>query len=189
MPDRGQVIPLGGKSRVFFALWPDPAARARLHAESLGLHQQLGGRVTHPDTLHLTLVFIGDVENDRVDDLRVAASRVKAGAFELCFDKVECWSHNHIAHLAVSKAPDDLFELVRQLTGHLRDTGIPFDARRYTPHLTLLRKADCNRWTSSRNENPAQGPICWLARDFVLVKSSLRPGGARYEQLGCWPLL
>ncbi len=36
---------------------------------------------------------------------------------------------------------------------------------------------------------PAPEAIAWPARDFVLVKSSLRPEGARYEELGRWPLL
>jgi 2'-5' RNA ligase len=58
-----------GQSRVFFALWPDPAVRARLHAESLRLSRLLGGKPSQPDSLHLTLVFVGEVENARLADL------------------------------------------------------------------------------------------------------------------------
>ena len=67
----------------------------------------------------------------------------------------------------------------------LNAADIPFDQRKYVPHITLLRKADC----SAQMTNPASVPIRWPARDFVLVNSSLRSGGALYEQLGRWPLL
>lgn len=193
MPDRGDVNRPSEKSRVFFALWPGPEARARLHQETRRLHRLLGGKPTHPDTLHLTLVFVGDVEKGRLDDLARAAARVKCPGFEMAFDREACWRHNHIAHVGINQPPDILFELVEQLSSNLKAAEISFDARPYKPHITLIRKADCARLPArtneSPNENPALEPIRWLARDFVLVRSSLRPEGARYEQLGRWPLL
>lgn len=193
MPDPGEVNQTGGKSRVFFALWPGPDVRARLHRETQRLHRLLGGKLTHPDTLHLTLVFVGDVENSRLRELADAAVRVKCPAFAVVFDREACWRHNHIAHLGVARPPEALFELVEQLSSNLKAAEICFDRRPYKPHITLIRKADCARFSSrgdeTSNENPALEPIRWSARDFVLVRSSLRPGGARYEQLGHWPLL
>jgi 2'-5' RNA ligase len=105
--------------------------------------------------------------------------------FELLFDHTDCWRHNHVAHLGASQSPPALLQLVGQLEAGLDAAGIPFDRRPYVPHITLLRKADCN----PKIENPAVAPIRWLARDFVLVRSSLRSGGALYEQMGRWPLL
>lgn len=189
MLDPGEVKQATGKSRVFFALWPDPDVRARLHRETQRLHRLLGGKSTHPDTLHLTLVFIGDVENRRLDDLVRAAARVECPCFELALDREACWRHNHIAHIGITQLPAALFELVEQLSSNLKAVEISFDMRPYKPHITLIRKADCARLPSLSNENPALKPIRWFARDFVLVRSSLRPGGARYEQLGRWPLL
>ena len=195
MSDRGQVAGRPDTSRVFFALWPDDVAREKLHLESRHLQRQLGGKATRPDTLHLTLVFVGDVENGLIDTLKLAASQVEASAFAADFDQVCCWRHNHIAYRAMSRSPDALLELVSSLEKNLAAARIPFDARPYKPHITLVRKADCARLTilenglGGANENPASEPIRWLARDFVLVKSSLRAEGARYEQLGRWPLL
>jgi 2'-5' RNA ligase len=83
-------------------------------------------------------------------------------------------------------------ELVRALESGLGKRGIPFDKRPYKPHITLLRNGDCHKTFNpgeAPNENPALKPVRWLARDYVLVKSSLRPDGARYEELGRWPLL
>lgn len=189
MPDPGEVTSAGARARVFFALWPAPEAQARLTRETQRLHRLLGGRPTHPDTLHLTLVFVGDVEAPRLGELAAAAAKVSCPAFDLSFDREACWRHNRIAHVGVSRPPQALLDLVGQLSAGLRNAGLAFDARPYVPHITLIREADCARFPKPANENPALEPIPWSARDFVLVKSSLRPEGARYEQLGRWPLL
>jgi 2'-5' RNA ligase len=129
---------------------------------------------------------------------------VTSPRFELSLDREACWRHNHIAHLGASQPPAALFDLVGRLSVNLKAAGIAFDARPFAPHVTLVRKADCARHLArgkdgneagnevgneAGNENPASGPIRWSARDFVLVRSSLRAEGARYEQLGRWPLL
>ncbi len=173
------------RMRVFFALWPDAAVRTSLDAVAGKLHERLGGRRTRPDTLHLTLAFIGEMDSTRLPELMAAAEGVTVPRFEMRFDRCDCWRHNHVAHLAASQSPPDLLKLVVQLETRLSGAGIPFDRRPYVPHVTLLRQADCN----AEMTNPAPAPIRWPTRDFVLVRSSLRSGGALYEQLGRWPLL
>jgi 2'-5' RNA ligase len=173
------------RMRLFFALWPDEEVRASLDAAAGKLHELRGGRRTRPDTLHLTLVFVGDIAVEQLPELLAAAAAVAVPRFEVLFDRSDCWRHNHVAHLGASLSPPALLELVGQLESRLSSAGIAFDRRPYVPHITLLRKADC----SPGIENPALVPIRWLARDFVLVRSSLRSGGALYEQIGRWPLL
>jgi 2'-5' RNA ligase len=189
MPDHGAVSGDAGKSRVFFALWPEPVLSTRLHAESMRLHRLVGGRPTRPETLHLTLVFVGEVANSRLEDLGAAAGAVKCPPFEMLFDRETCWRHNHIAHLGASRPPAALFNLVGQLSANLKAAEIAFDVRPFSPHITLVRKADCARFAPEGKENPAREPVRWSARDFVLVKSSLHAKGACYERLGRWPLL
>jgi len=179
-------------ARVFFALWPDEALRGALTKASAEMHARHGGRRTRPDSIHLTLVFVGQVEARRIPELLAMAAAIRVPAFDTDFDVAECWRHNRIGCLRTGRIPDHLLELVRALEAGLKALGFPFDQRPYKPHITLLRKADCHTLTDSgkgEKENPAPGPIRWPARDFVLVKSNLRPDGARYEELGRWPLL
>ncbi|MDO9227853.1 MAG: RNA 2',3'-cyclic phosphodiesterase [Pseudomonadota bacterium] len=171
--------------RLFFALWPDSPVRAELDAAAEKLHTLRGGRRTRADTIHLTLVFIGEIASERLGDVLAAAEGLAVPKFDLLFDHADCWRHNRVAHLGVSRTPPALSELVRQLEARLDAAAIPFDRRPYVPHITLLRKADC----SAEKTNPALAPIRWLARDLVLVNSSLRSGEALYKQLGRWPLL
>jgi 2'-5' RNA ligase len=151
----------------------------------------LGGKPTHPDSLHLTLVFIGDVENAVLKDLAATGagdcppSRWRSTGRPAGATTISPISASPTAYRTV-------FELVDQLAFHLKVAGIAFDVRPYKPHITLVRKADCARFPSrgdehsreckrkrcNPNENPALEPIRWSARDFVLVRSSLRSGGS-----------
>ncbi|MCU0934405.1 MAG: hypothetical protein MUE86_08280 [Thiobacillaceae bacterium] len=124
-------------------------------------------------------MFVGEVDDALLTPMREAASRVVVPPFEMVFDRLDCWRHNRIAHVGLTKTPAALDSLVDSLGAALRKVGIPFDARPFKAHVTLLRKADCMKF-GGQNEN---------ARDFVLVRSSLRPEGARYERLAGWPLL
>ncbi len=180
-------------ARLFFALWPDEMLRGALAKASVEMHTRHGGRRTRPDSIHLTLVFVGQVEVRRIPELLAMAAAIRVTSFDTDFDVAECWRHNHIGCLGAVRIPDNLLELVRELEAGLKALDIPFDRRPYKPHITLLRKADCrgNAMDSGGpgKKNPALEPIRWPARDFVLVKSSLRSEGARYEELGRWPLL
>ena len=156
----------------------------------------------------LTLVFVGRVEVARISELRSVAETIRIERFTVDFDVAECWRHNRIACLGAGQAPAGLLALVAALESGVQASGIDFDKRAYKPHITLLRKADCRkegvgigaeipdsatlprrRASATDKKNPALEPVDWPARDFVLVKSSLRPDGARYEELGRWPLL
>ncbi len=180
----------GETARVFFALWPDAAAAAHMHAIAEQWHDSLGGRVTREDTLHATLVFIGEIETARLPVLLALASGIELPGFELALDRRDCWRHNRIAHLGASRMPEALSNLQSELAARVRAAGFEIEKRPFSPHITLIRKADCkNSATESvTNKNPAQ-PVAWTVRDFVLVKSSLSANASRYEQIGRWPLL
>jgi 2'-5' RNA ligase len=180
MPDREALKP--ESARVFFALWPDEEVRRRLDRIAGQVHALRGGRRTRAETLHLTLVFLGDVARERLPELRECAGGVDGDGFEITFDRLDCWHRNRIAHLAATRLPAQLIHLVGRLEGGLRQLGFRFDARPYKAHITLVRHADCGK------ENPATEPLLWTAQDFVLVESCLRPEGASYTELGRYPL-
>jgi 2'-5' RNA ligase len=175
----------GDKARVFFALWPDAPVAARMHAIAWHWQQGLGGRVMREDSLHATLVFIGDIEVGRLAAVCDLASGIESPGFEMLLDAGGCWHHNHIAYLAMRCIPEALQSLHLELASGLRTIGIETEKRPLHPHVTLIRKAECERF---QKQNPASEPVAWTVRDFVLVKSSLSANGSRYEQLGKWQL-
>ncbi len=168
------------RARVFFALWPDEPVQRALHDVGRRLHQTLKGRLTRAPSIHLTLLFIGDVEEERLDALRDAASTVWVEPFKMLLDRAACWRHNRIAWVGPSNPPQALEGLAVRLRTRIAEAAFAFDRKPFAAHVTLLRDADC----AAVVEGIA--PIDWDVRGFVLVRSRLDAAGSRYEVIGRW---
>ncbi len=170
--------------RLFFALWPDAEVRRALDQAGRKLHTACGGRRMRAPNLHLTLVFLGNIAEARLDELRTVAGHVSGIPFSLTLDHVGWWRHNRVAWTAPLETPEALEGLVTQLQEALRNAGFTFDDRPvFVPHVTLLRNARCDGV-----EMPPMMPLAWAADAFVLVKSVTTDAGATYEVIGRWGL-
>lgn len=168
--------------RVFFALWPDVYACDEFTREQSTLVNVCGGRLMRPDTLHVTLVFLGEVEVSRLEALTLVASEVCVTQFKVCFDVARYWGHNHILYAAFHQAPDKLLQLAAELRHHLALHGFKFDVRTFKPHITLLRNVF---WTDDLL--PVLPVVCWEIKEFVLLQSP--QGGGTYQTLARFPLV
>jgi len=166
--------------RLFFALWPDDAVRARLAHWSRELHALCGGRTTLPGNLHVTLAFLGGVEDARVAEVERAAGEVAAPVASLVLDRPGYWKQNCIAWAGASVVPPKLEALVSELRGALARSQIRFDAKPFVSHVTLLRDA------REPKAMPALDPIPWNVDGFALVQSVTLPRGSRYEVRRSW---
>ena len=169
--------------RVFFALWPDDAERAALAAWQPVLHKLCGGRIMRADTLHNTLVFLGNIGLHRLEALQLAAQEVNGEAFELSFDAACYWGRNHIVYATPCSVPPQLAQLVHGLEQRLIKHRFNFDKRPCKPHVTLLRNA---KW----NDRPLPGMdrVVWRAKYFTLVQSMPDEAGANYQVLARFSL-
>ena len=169
--------------KVFFALWPAAAERDGLATWQKPLQQLCSGRAMRSGNLHNTLVFIGHIEQSRLEALRLAAQEASGNTFELCFDTVRYWGHNHIVYAAPTHVPPQLLQLVGMLEQRLTSHRFTFDRREYQPHVTLLRNA---RWTDA--PLPKMPPVRWQIREFALMQSAQQGGQAGYRALARFPL-
>lgn len=172
------------KVRLFFALWPSAAERTALAAWQPPLQDMCGGRAMRIDTLHATLVFLGEVEEHRLEALCLAAEEVSCGEFGLKLTTAHYWGHNHIAYAAPDATPPQLAGLVHELESKLRKHRFLFEIRPYKPHVTLLRNAV---WSDAKL--PPMPSVCWKCSEFVLVRS-LRDeqGASHYDVMAHFPL-
>jgi 2'-5' RNA ligase len=169
--------------KVFFALWPSAAERSQLAAWQKPLKSLCAGRAMSGETLHNTLVFIGNIAQSRLEPLQLAAQEVSGEDFELCFDAARYWGHNHIVYAAPVHQPKPLSQLVLALEQSMVRHGFKFDVREYRPHVTLMRNA---HWTDA--PLPALRPVCWQVNDFALVQSVNQDKLAGYRVLARFPL-
>jgi 2'-5' RNA ligase len=167
--------------RLFFALWPDEAVRERLARWSRELRAACGGRPTLPENLHVTLAFLGNVEDARVAEVERAAGEVPPCGVSLVLDQPGYWKHNRIAWAGASAVPRELDAMVVDLRSALSRSNIDFDGKKgFVSHVTLLREAREPR------AMPALDPIEWRLDGFALVRSVTLPSGSRYEVLKKW---
>ncbi len=180
MPEAGRGAG-GPTARVFFALWPDPEVRQALMRVGLKMHRQLDGRLTREESVHMTLLFLGDTPEERLPALAAAAAIVPFEPFKFSIGQADCWKHNKVAWVAPPATPPALTRLVSGLEERVAAEGFRFDRRAFAPHITLVRKARCVPLDLKMPH------IQWDVRNFVLVRSELDSNGSRYAVIGCWP--
>jgi len=179
-------------ARLFFALCPPAAVAARLHAAALDAARTFGGRIMRPETLHLTLAFLGQVPLSRLDELCRIGAAIKARTLDLRLDRLGWWRHNQIVWAGVSeqRVPDELQRLATELASRLAEAGFAVESRAFVPHVTLLRKAGNTRsaGTDAVALLPVLNEVLWPVVDFVLVRSMPSTSGAEYRIVARWPL-
>ena len=147
------------------------------------LQAAVGGRITRPESVHLTLAFLGDVAEVRAAELLSPPSTIAVEPFVLDIDEMGVWRHNGIGWVAPSVAPVALADLYVRLSVWLESIGFALEKRAFKAHVTLLRKGRGNADTA------AIDPVRWAVNDYVLVQSIPGEAGTRYEILGRFPLV
>jgi 2'-5' RNA ligase len=169
--------------RLFFALWPDTRARTALSRLAQEVAHNGQGRAPSASSLHLTLAFLGELPQQRVEALLDVGQRVAAAAspFPLTLDRIGGRAYG-VAWLAPPSLLEPLHHLHAALADTLAATGFSLQQRMFRPRVTLAR--DCAR--------PAHrgriAPIGWEVRRLSLVASTLAAGGSEYRYVGEWPL-
>jgi 2'-5' RNA ligase len=166
--------------RLFFALWPDEAVRAQLAHWARELHAVCGGRPVRAGNLHLTVAFLGNVEDARIAEVERAAAGVAPRVASLVLDQPGYWKHNRIAWAGASSVPAEIETCVAELRSALARSRIGFDSKGFVSHVTLLRDAHEPR------AMPALDPVEWRLDGFALVQSVTLPQGSRYEIRKSW---
>jgi len=167
--------------RLFFALWPGERERGALTRiqDELADHR---GRRTHPEDLHITLVFLGDLDPKRRACAEEAANRVQAAPFSLYLNRLGYFPRARIRWCGASERPQPLLDLLHALNGGLLSCGFHPERRPFEPHATLARKA---RPLPARE---LEHPVAWPVSEFALVIA--RPGECpRYRVVRRWPLI
>lgn len=170
---------------VFFALFPDEAAAAKLAraAQQLCIRHRLETRAFAPERFHVSLLGFGvhsGLPPDLVAGAADAAAAIALAPFEVTFDRAVSFLGRPRPLVLCSE--DDIPELIafqRELGHAIQQQGLGEGAPQCAPHVTML-------YDERAIEDHAIEPITWRVRDFTLVHS-LR-GGSKHVPLRRWPL-
>lgn len=165
--------------RLFFALWPGPAERARL----VELQDKLAAKARRiaPRRLHLTLAFLGQVNADRLPDLERIAGRQSLPREPLVLDTLGWFERPRVGWLGCSAVPKVWASLARSLSAALDTGGFRTEQRDWLPHISLYR--DLRKPFA----NMAFKAIEWRPEALHLVQSEPGETGAEYTSLWQWP--
>jgi 2'-5' RNA ligase len=150
-----------------------------------------GARWIDPENYHLTLRFIGDVDDIVAREVESLLGMVRRAPLELRFDALSSFGGRRpravIATLAQTPA---LMELQSEHERLMQRVGLEPEGRKYTPHVTLARLRD----TSSRQvadylaTRAFIAPLPFKASRFVLFSSRASVGGGPYVVEAAYPL-
>jgi RNA 2',3'-cyclic 3'-phosphodiesterase len=152
-------------------------------------------RWTGRDAWHLTLAFLGEVDEEQTGKLgerlkraaerhpRLSLALGGAGAFPAAARARVLWT-------GIKGDLDGLGRLAQTVAAGARRAGVPpaTEGRRYEPHLTLARcRAPADVQTLVATLAGFAGTP-WTAGEIYLIRSRLQDQ-PRYETLGAWPML
>lgn len=199
--------------RLFVAVYPPPEAVADLSAQVARLHigaaaaRGVNVRLTAEETLHVTLAFLGDVEDGRLADVTAALGSAAqawrerpAGAGSRGDPQVPRvrlggagrFGRGKFTLLWIGLTGDvaALRALNLAIRRELRRSRLAHDWRPFRPHVTLARPGD--RVTAAEVDEDRRvldgylGPS-WPVAEMALMRSHLGPR-PRYDRLEAWAL-
>ena len=188
--------------RLFVALDIDEAIRQRLAQFIDGVFGFAPeARWAKPESLHVTLKFIGEQSPDGAKNIEQSLESITASAIHISFRGYGFFPSGKAPRVfwAGIEAGEELIALAKTIDEKLSALAIPKEEHAYTPHLTLARggrgsgaphrqKGDCRNSTFQHLQEklaaisaPEFGSM--TAHEFFLYESRLSRGGSQYTKL------
>ncbi len=141
---------------------------------------------------HLTLKFIGEVDDFQVEDIADSLQYISE------YNKFFCelgklgvfgtWQKPKVFYCSLY-TDDSMEELVQRMDATLEDFLIPPEQRKFKPHITLMRYRGGENWKRVyRIANYEVPGITFLGEEIVLFKSELLPSGSVYTPVRTYKL-
>ena len=133
----------------------------------------VGGNYTAADNLHLTLAFIGEVQNS--DGVKLAMEAAAFAPFMLSL--TDLGNFGDILWVG-AKGGQKLKAYVKALGVALDAAGIKYDKKKFEPHITLVRKA-----SNARPQGIVVPKKEMMVRKISLMKSEQKNGKVVYTEI------
>ncbi|HSP87766.1 MAG TPA: RNA 2',3'-cyclic phosphodiesterase [Ignavibacteriaceae bacterium] len=146
-----------------------------------------------PEKLHLTIKFIGDVEQNLVEEIKNEISFISGyKAFNCSLTKFGFFYSDKIPKILWMglKIDEEIFHLVNVLDKKLTKFNIPTEKRKFKPHLTIMRvKKKLNESFINSFENCKLPETDFIADSVSLIKSELHTDSSIYTKINNYTLL
>lgn len=179
--------------RLFVAVPVADEVKATIAKFFSGLEAPYRFKAAHPQFLHLTVRFFGDVPTDNVPALeaRLAAASLRSEPFKLRAEGLGHFDHR-VLWVGLHGNTPALNRLVSELTAESRAFGDHIEKRLFSPHITIGKRSAYYSRSGElaklleQHRSFAFGE--WRVERLELIRSVLGPGAARYTTLARLPL-
>jgi len=139
--------------------------------------------------MHLTLKFLGNIDENKVADISNALSRIadNLSAFTINFSGLGAFpgmNHPRVVWLGVNKGAESLIKLNEKIETAMEKTGFKKENRKFEPHLTLARirsSKNISNLIKLIDEVNFSAENDTHIDKLVLFQSTLNPKGALYK--------
>ncbi|HXZ40070.1 MAG TPA: RNA 2',3'-cyclic phosphodiesterase [Terriglobales bacterium] len=193
--------------RIFIALDIDDTIRERLQRFMEGVRGFApDARWVRPESLHVTLKFIGEKPAETVEEIKRTLTTVQSKPFDLTFRAYGFFptvKSARVFWVGIESGPQ-LATLAKTVDEVVSSLGVPREDHEFSPHLTLARgsgRSGAPGWrkadAANRNFQVLQEKLSALpapefgtmtAREFFLYESKIMRGGSQYTKLARFPL-
>ncbi len=175
--------------KLFTALSLPENLRQRLHIMQGGV---MGARWMEMEKLHITLQFIGEVDEDTAEDIDDVLSGIQAQKFSLSLQGTGLFEQGDDPRvLWMGVAPSEpLMHLKEKIDRQLDMRHLPFEKRKYVPHVTMAQLKDPDEMKLAEfmqthnlfNSDPFE------VNGFILYESRKTKNGTVFDPLRIYPL-
>ncbi|UOM33393.1 RNA 2',3'-cyclic phosphodiesterase [Acuticoccus sp. I52.16.1] len=151
-----------------------------------------GARFIDAENYHVTLRFIGDIDEPTADDVVDALSRIRRAPVTVRLCGLGSFGNKKQPHAVWARVEptSELMELQADQERALQRIGLSAEARRFTPHVTIARckgatARDVADWLTLHGGFSAPP---FVAETFALLSSRASVGGGPYVTEDVYPL-
>jgi 2'-5' RNA ligase len=171
--------------RLFVGIDLPPELKLSLSLMASGVQ---GAKWVDPGNYHVTLRFIGEIDEGRAEDVDAALNQIHAPRFDLTLATVNHFGRRQL-WVGVERN-DALQHLHQKIESALGRLGFDRDEHRYTPHVTLARLKGTSeeRLQAYIAEHALYRAPPFHVDRFSLIASYLTKSGSIYEDQADYPL-
>ena len=185
--------------RVFCAIEMPPDVRSRVAEHMASLREQapdVRASWERTEKLHVTMKFLGEMDQCRVEALSRAAERAAETVerFDMRLEGAGAFpprGHPRVLWLGVVDPAGGLTRLYGRLQDECAVEGFAREERPFHPHLTVarLRSPAGARKLAALHKEMGFGAQSFSVMKLTVMRSELGPGGSRYTELSQHDLL
>jgi len=179
----------GGSTRAFIAIEINQAAKEKLAVIASQIRSS-SVKAVHPDQMHITMAFLGDIDNDSIEEIGMLLSAMERSQFGISLMGLGTFS---------TKRPGVIFakvldgaEVLALISSYINDglaaLGMTVEERKFSAHVTVARARNpsateidrINSFVAAHSGDPFGSFIC---SGIKLKGSVLTPKGPIYRDL------